>query len=99
MHLLSTTQTAFTAPIFPSRAADLFEGAHFGKIYGFLAISGGLGGATGTWFSGKIFDLTSSYTIAFLGILVALVLAGFFFWFTSPKLNRGKNPSALASSK
>ena len=73
------------APIFPARAADLFQGAHFGKIYGFLCMSGGLGGATGTWVSGKIFDLTGSYHIAFLGVLTALVLVAILFWFTSPR--------------
>ena len=71
------------APIFPSRAADLFQGSHFGKIYGFLSISFGLGGAVGAWMNGKIFDLTSSYHIAFLCILAALVLVVIFFWFTT----------------
>jgi MFS family permease len=72
------------APIFPSRAADLFQGAHFGKIYGFIAISGGVGGAIGTWLSGKIFDLTASYKIAFLGVLTVFVLIVVLFWLTSP---------------
>jgi MFS family permease len=72
------------APIFPSRAADLFQGAHFGRIYGFIAIPGGLGGATGTWLSGKIFDLTASYKIAFLGVLAVFVLIVVLFWLTSP---------------
>jgi MFS family permease len=77
------------APIFPARAADLFQGPHFGKIYGFLSIAAGLGGATGTWLSGKIFDLTKSYHIAFLVVLSALILIVILFWFTSPVgLNR-----------
>ena len=76
------------APIFPSRAADLFQGAHFGKIYGFLSIAMGLGGATGAWLSGKIFDMTASYQIAFLGVLTVLVLIIFLFWFTSPTPQR-----------
>lgn len=80
------------APIFPSQAADLFHGAHFGRIYGFLSIAGGLGGATGAWLSGKIFDLTASYGIAFFGVLSALVIIVFFFWFTSPALLRGRKP-------
>ena len=56
----------------------------FGKIYGFIAVPGGLGGATGTWLSGKIFDLTASYKIAFLGVLAVFVLVVVFFWLTSP---------------
>ena len=76
------------APIFPSRAADLFQGAHFGKIYGFIAISGGVGGAIGTWLSGKIFDLTASYKIAFLGVLTIFVLIAVLFWLTAPDTPR-----------
>jgi len=72
------------APIFPARAADLFQGAHFGRIYGFLAFSAGFGGGAGTWISGKVFDVTASYHMAFLGVLTVLVIIAPLFWFTSP---------------
>jgi len=76
------------APIFPAHAADLFHGAHFGKIYGSLSIAGGLGGAAGTWLSGKIFDLTSSYRIAFILSLSSIVLITILFYLTSPSRRR-----------
>ena len=72
------------APIFPARAADLFQGPHFGRIYGFLALSAGFGGGAGTWISGKVFDVTASYHMAFLGILTVLVIIALLFRGTSP---------------
>jgi MFS family permease len=89
------------APIFPARAADLFEGSQFGKIYGLLCFGPGIGGAMGTWVVGKVFDLTASYRAGFLMILSALLLALIFFWFASaPGLKgygaRGKHRSVIS---
>jgi MFS family permease len=80
------------APIFPAHAADLFHGPHFGKIYGSLSIAGGVGGAAGTWLSGKIFDWTASYRMAFIMVLSSIVLMVILFWFTSTpgKRSRGR---------
>ncbi|MEW6262692.1 MAG: MFS transporter [Thermodesulfobacteriota bacterium] len=74
------------APIFPSRAADLFQGPWFGRIYGVLSFSAGLGAAAGAWFNGRIYDLTQSYQIAFLASLGALSVSIVFFWHTGPRL-------------
>lgn len=63
------------APVMPARAADLFLGPHFGKIFGMIAIAGGTGGAFGVLLSGKIFDITNNYTIAFLVAIVAIILS------------------------
>lgn len=73
------------APIFPAHAADLFYGPHFGRIYGSLSIGGGLGGASGTWLSGKIFDLTGSYGIAFLIVLSAILFIVLLFWLSASR--------------
>lgn len=72
------------APIYPSRAADLFAGPQFGKTFGLLAIAGGVGGGIGTWMYGKIFDMTASYKISFVIVLFLLILIVVLFWFTSP---------------
>ena len=72
------------APIYPARAADLFHGPEFGKIYGLLAMAGGLGGALGAWLSGMIFDVTGSYHFPFVITLVILIVIVILFWFTSP---------------
>ena len=72
------------APIYPARVADLFQGPEFGKIYGLISIAGGLGGALGAWLYGKIFDLTLTYTMAFIVVMLGLVLILVLFYFTVP---------------
>ncbi len=81
------------APIFPSIAADIFQGSHFGRIFGLLSLSLGFGGATGAWFSGFIFDLTGSYHTAFAFDIAALWLSCAFFWLAAPRKIRLCRPS------
>lgn len=86
------------APIYPSRAADLFDGPQFGRIFSLLAIAGGIGGGIGTWVYGKIYDNTGSYRISFIIILVIILLVIVLFRFTSPpspRKSRGKMESFL----
>jgi MFS family permease len=74
------------APIYPSRAAELFEGPQFGRVVSFLSIASGIGGGFGTWLYGKIYDITASYKVSFITILFTTVLVVIAFWFTSPVL-------------
>jgi predicted MFS family arabinose efflux permease len=62
------------------KAAHLFHGADFGKIYGLLYTALGLGGATGSWAGGKIFDLTGNYSAAIYITFPLLVLVTYLFW-------------------
>ncbi|NPA25072.1 MAG: MFS transporter [Deltaproteobacteria bacterium] len=80
------------APIFPAIAADIFQGSHFGRIFGLLSLSLGFGGAAGAWFSGFIFDLTGSYHIAFAFDIAALWLSCAFFWLAAPRKIRLSQP-------
>jgi MFS family permease len=58
-----------------ARAADVFAGASFGAIYGWLILAGGPGEALGAWIGGRIFDATGSYLPAF-GVAVAALWIG-----------------------
>ncbi|MBI2553279.1 MAG: MFS transporter [Candidatus Rokubacteria bacterium] len=58
-----------------ARAADMFAGASFGTIYGWIVLATGPGEAIGAWAGGAIFDLTGSYLWAF-GFVVVALLAG-----------------------
>jgi len=58
-----------------ARAADVFAGASFGAIYGWLTLALGPGEALGAWIGGMIFDVTGSYLGAF-GLAVAALAAG-----------------------
>lgn len=62
---------------------EIFEGKHFGSIYGTLNTAGLAGGAAGPWLTGVIHDVTGSYALAFwiavaicLTSIVAIWLAG-----------------------
>jgi MFS family permease len=76
------------APIYPSRAADLFEGPQFGRIFSLLAIAGGIGGGIGTCLYGKIYDITGSYDVSFIITLITILLIILLFKFTSPQSPR-----------
>jgi hypothetical protein len=39
-----------------------YRGAHFGRIYGLIGISVGLGGFLGAWIGGLLHDWTHGYT-------------------------------------
>ncbi|MGH7313874.1 MAG: MFS transporter, partial [Candidatus Rokuibacteriota bacterium] len=58
-----------------ARAADVFAGASFGAIYGWLTLALGPGEALGAWIGGMIFDVTGSYLGAF-GLAGAALAAG-----------------------
>ncbi|HWO43140.1 MAG TPA: MFS transporter, partial [Candidatus Eisenbacteria bacterium] len=58
-------------------SADIFQGKHFGAIFGYFTFSIGLGGAAGAWLGGFLFDLTRSYTVAFLVSLACLIVSVF----------------------
>lgn len=58
-----------------ARAADIFAGASFGTIYGWIVLAAGPGEAIGAWAGGAIFDWTGSYLWAF-GFAVVALLAG-----------------------
>jgi MFS family permease len=45
--------------------AELFQGRHYGTIFGTLMLAAILGGAAGPWVTGALHDATGSYTLAF----------------------------------
>jgi MFS family permease len=63
---------------------EIFQGAHYGSIFGSIMLAALAGGAAGPWVTGALHDLTGTYTIAFaIGIAVSL-LSGFAIWRASP---------------
>jgi MFS family permease len=45
--------------------AEIFEGRHFGCIFGSVMVAAIIGGAAGPWVTGVLYDATRSYAIAF----------------------------------
>ena len=65
---------------------DHFGLRQVGVIMGTLILGWGLGAALGPYLTGLIFDISNSYTVAFLiGALVMVVAALFIFWLKAPK--------------
>lgn len=67
-----------------ARAADVFAGASFGTIYGWLTLAIGPGEALGAWIGGTIFDLTGSYLGAFAFAVAALAVGVAAMWRVRP---------------
>ncbi len=61
-------------------SADIFHGKHFGAIFGYFTFSIGLGGATGAWLGGFLFDVTHSYAVPFWVSLACLIVSVFIVW-------------------
>src|SRR6185436_17208215 len=45
--------------------AEIFEGPHYGSIFGTLMLASIVGGAAGPWVTGVLYDATGSYTLPF----------------------------------
>jgi cyanate permease len=50
---------------------EIFQGPHYGSIFGTIMVIGLAGGAMGPWLTGLLHDLTGSYTLAF-GIAIGV---------------------------
>jgi len=64
--------------------AEIFEGPHFGSIFGTLMVAAILGGAAGPWVAGIVYDATGSYSAAWwmaIGFSLLSVLA---IWLAAP---------------
>jgi MFS family permease len=71
-----------------ARAADVFAGASFGTIYGWMTLAVGPGEALGAWIGGKIFDATGSYLGAFAFAVAALAAGLAAIWRVRPDPRR-----------
>jgi MFS family permease len=63
---------------------EIFQGKHYGSIFGTIMLAALAGGAAGPWVTGFLYDLTGSYAIAFaIGISVS-GLSAVAIWMASP---------------
>jgi MFS family permease len=70
--------------VFGAIPAEIFEGRHYGSIFGalmFMAISGG---AAGPWVAGMIHDATGSYALAWWIAIAVSVLSIVAIWRAAP---------------
>ena len=76
--------------LYPTIAAELFHGAHFGSIIGVLAVCIGIGSGVGPWLAGYLHDLSGSYASSCWTAIVLVVLSLVCVWVTAP--SKGPDP-------
>jgi len=65
--------------------AEIFEGRHYGAIFGAATIALIGGGAAGPWVAGVIHDATGSYRLAFLLAITGCVVSAGAIWIAAPR--------------
>lgn len=64
---------------------EIFQGRHFGSIFGSVMLAALAGGAAGPWVTGFLHDLTGSYSIAFAIGIAVCGLSALAIWMASPR--------------
>jgi len=65
--------------------AEIFEGSHFGGIFGTVMLGAILGGAAGPWLAGLMHDWTSNYALAFWVSLTCSAFSALAIWRAAPR--------------
>jgi len=76
--------------------AEIFQGKHYGTIFGTLMLASIVGGAAGPWLTGVLHDATGSYTLAFAIAIGASIFSALAIWLAAPRKVRavaGRVPS------
>jgi hypothetical protein len=63
---------------------EIFQGRHYGSIFGTIMLAALAGGAAGPWATGLLYDFTGSYTAAFAISIAVSALSAFAIWQASP---------------
>jgi MFS family permease len=65
--------------------AEIFQGRHYGTIFGTLMLAAIAGGAVGPWLTGALHDATGSYTLAFWIAIGCSTLSAGTIWLAAPR--------------
>ena len=65
--------------------AEIFQGRHYGSIFGTLMLASIGGGAIGPWLTGALHDATGSYTIAFWIAIGCSLVSAVAIWLAAPR--------------
>jgi len=64
---------------------EIFEGRHYGAIFGTLMVAAIAGGAAGPWVTGLLYDVTGSYTHAFWLAIGGCAISALAIWRAAPR--------------
>jgi MFS family permease len=65
--------------------AEIFQGRHYGSIFGTLMLSSIAGGAVGPWLTGVLYDRTGSYTLPFWIAIGCCMVSAVTIWLAAPR--------------
>jgi MFS family permease len=65
--------------------AEIFEGPHYGAIFGTITIALIGGGAAGPWVAGIIYDITGTYRIGFVTAIACCAISTIAIWRAAPR--------------
>jgi MFS family permease len=65
--------------------AEIFEGPHYGSIFGTITVALIGGGAAGPWIAGVIHNASGSYRLAFLSIIGCCIASAAAIWIAAPR--------------
>jgi MFS family permease len=95
--IVSGFATGLFSPTIFVGLADIFHGRNIGAISALVLTGTGTGGALGPWLGGYIFDISKSYSTAFIISLASFAVAGVSFWIAAPR-NADKIRARMESS-
>ena len=78
---LGYAMTSVMGPI----VAEIFQGRHYGSIFGSITVASICGGAAGPWAAGAIHDATGSYRITFLLAITVCIVSAAAIWMAAPR--------------
>ena len=73
------------ASVFGAIPAELFQGRHYGTVFGSLSLAAIVGGAIGPWMAGALHDRTGDYVLAFWLAIAACVVSSAAIWLAAPR--------------
>ena len=65
--------------------AEIFEGPHYGSVFGTVTVALIGGGAAGPWMTGAIHDATGSYAPAFAVMIALCAISAMAIWLSAPR--------------
>jgi MFS family permease len=65
--------------------AEIFEGRHYGTIFGTLMLAAIVGGAAGPWLTGVLYDWTGTYAAGFWTAIACTVVSSVAIWRAAPR--------------
>ena len=73
------------ASVFGAIPAEVFEGRHYGAIFGTINVAAIAGGAAGPWVAGALHDATGDYASAWWIAIGCCTLSALAIWFAAPR--------------